>query len=104
MKITKKSMNDMKGKLVRVRWSDASADATDDGSSKELLRDHDACIYDTYGLVIGLTKGDLVLTSDKRVGKKDEYRGKLNIPKTCVIEFEVVWIDQDRVPKLKKKN
>jgi|TARA_R100000750_G_C2328303_1_gene89122 hypothetical protein len=90
MKITKKSVAGIKGKLVRIRWSDASADATDDGSPKELLRDHDSCIYDTFGLVIGFSKGDLVLTSDRRVGPKEEYRGKLNIPKMCVIDLEVI--------------
>ncbi len=47
-------------------------------------------MYDTYGLVIGLIKGDVVLTSDKRVEKKDEYRGKLNIPKKCLVELEVI--------------
>ncbi len=53
MKITKKTLESIKGKLVRVRWVDASADSTDDGSIKELLRDHESCMYDTYGLVIG---------------------------------------------------
>jgi hypothetical protein len=90
MKITKKLLDGINGKLVRVRWADASADSTDDGSIKELLRDHESCLYDTYGLVIGLIKGDVVLTSDKRVGKKDEYRGKLNIPKSCVVDLEVI--------------
>ena len=33
MKITKKSLDRIKGKLVRIRWEDASADSTDDGSS-----------------------------------------------------------------------
>tara|TARA_R110002051_G_scaffold175164_3_gene245211 strand:- start:235 stop:507 length:273 start_codon:yes stop_codon:yes gene_type:complete len=89
MKITKKLIDSIKGKLVCVRWPDASADATDDGSPNELLRDHDSCIYDTYGLVIGLTKIDLVLTSDKRVGK-EEYRGKLNIPRKWVMNLEVI--------------
>ena len=42
MKITKKSLERIKGKLVRVRWTDASADSTDDGSISELLRDHEA--------------------------------------------------------------
>ena len=37
-----------------------------------------------------LIKGDIVLTSDKRVEKKDEYRGKLNIPKKCLIDLEVI--------------
>ena len=90
MKITKKSLEDIKGKLVRVRWADASADSTDDGSIKELLRDHESCMYDTYGLLIGLAKGEVVLASDKRVEKKDEYRGKLNLPKQCVIDIEVI--------------
>ena len=55
MKITKKTLDAIKGKLVRIRWVDASADSTDDGSIKELLRDHESCMYDTYGLIIGLS-------------------------------------------------
>jgi len=90
MKITKKSLDGINGKLVRIRWADASADSTDDGSISELLRDHETCVYDTYGLLIGLIKGDIVLTSDKRVEKKDEYRGKLNIPKKCLLDLEVI--------------
>ena len=90
MKITKKLLEGIKGKLVRVRWTDASADSTDDGSIKELLRDHESCVYDTYGLMIGLAKGEVVLASDKRVEKKDEYRGKLNLPKKCLLDLEVI--------------
>ena len=41
------------GSLVRVRWPDASADACDDGSPKEILRDHLSVVYDSYGLVCG---------------------------------------------------
>ena len=89
MKITTKKIREIEGKLVRVRWPDASADPTEEGSPKELLRDHEAVIYDTYGLVVGLVKGDLVMTSDKRVGK-NEQRGKLNIPKNWIIELEVI--------------
>ena len=40
-------------------------------------------------MVIGLTKIDLVLTSDKRVGK-EEYRGKLNIPRKWIMNLEVI--------------
>ena len=47
-------------------------------------------MYDTYGLIIGLSKGEIVLTSDQRVEKKDEYRGKLNIPKKCLLDLEVI--------------
>ena len=90
MKITKKSLESIKGKLVRVRWTDASADSTDDGSIKELLRDHESCVYDTYGLMIGLAKGEVVLASAQRAEKKDEYRGKLNLPKKCLIDLEVI--------------
>ena len=90
MKITKKSLESIKGKLVRVRWTDASADSTDDGSIKELLRDHESCVYDTYGLMIGLAKGEVVLASDQRAEKKDEYRGKLNLPKKCLLDLEVI--------------
>ena len=90
MKITKKSLESIKGKLVRVRWTDASADSTDDGSIKELLRDHESCVYDTYGLMIGLAKGEVVLASDQRAEKNDEYRGKLNLPKKCLIDLEVI--------------
>ena len=90
MKITKKSLESIKGKLIRVRWTDASADSTDDGSIKELLRDHESCVYDTYGLMIGLAKGEVVLASDQRAEKKDEYRGKLNLPKKCLIDLEVI--------------
>ena len=90
MKITKKSLESIKGKLVRVRWTDASADSTDDGSIKELLRDHESCVYDTYGLMIGLAKGEVVLASDQRAEKKDEYRGKLNLPKKCLIDLDVI--------------
>ena len=74
---------------MRVRWSDASADAYDDGSPKEILRDHLSVTYDSYGLWIGISKEDVVLTNDKRVDK-DEYRGKINIPKRWVMEIEVV--------------
>jgi hypothetical protein len=89
MKITVKKIKEIEGKLVRVRWPDASADPTEEGSPKELLRDHEAVIYDTYGLVVGLIKGDLILTSDKRVGK-NEQRGTLNIPKKWIMELEVI--------------
>ena len=92
-KITAKFLKSIKqGSLVRVTWPDASADATDDGSPKVLLRDHDAIVYQTYGLFIGLAKGDLVLTSDKRVDK-DEYRGKLNIPRKWIMDIEVIQDD-----------
>ena len=77
------------GSLVRVRWPDASADACDDGSPSELLRDHLSVIYDSYGLWIGVSKGDIVLTNDKRVSK-DEYRGKINIPKRWVMDIEII--------------
>ena len=77
------------GSLVRVRWPDASADACDDGAPIEILRDHLSVIYDSYGLWIGITKEDVVLTNDKRVDK-DEYRGKINIPKRWVMEIEVI--------------
>ena len=60
-----------------------------DGSIASLLRDHEAVIYDTYGLYIGVSKGDLILTNDKRVDK-DEYRGTLNIPKKWVIYIEEI--------------
>jgi hypothetical protein len=46
-------------------------------------------IYDSYGLWIGISKEDVVLTNDKRVDK-DEYRGKINIPKRWVMEIEVI--------------
>ena len=74
---------------MRVRWPDVSADACDAGSPKEILRDHLSVIYDSYGLWIGISKEDVVLTNDKRVDK-DEYRGKINIPKRWVMEIEVI--------------
>ena len=77
------------GSLVRVRWPDASADACDDGSPKEILRDHLSVVYDSYGLWIGVSKEDVIMTSDKRVDN-DEYRGKLNIPKRWVMDIEIV--------------
>ena len=77
------------GSLCRVKWPDASGDVTGDGSPEIILRDHEAVIYDTYGLYIGVSKGDVILTSDKRFDK-DEFRGTLNIPKKWVMEFEVI--------------
>ncbi len=89
-KITTKFLKSIpQGSLCRVRWPDASADACDDGSPSELLRDHLSVIYDSYGLWIGISKEDVVLTSDKRVDK-DEYRGKINIPKRWVMEVEMI--------------
>ncbi len=89
-KITGKFLKSIpQGSLVRVRWPDASADACDDGSASELLRDHLSVIYDSYGLWIGVSREDVVLTSDQRVDK-DEYRGKLNIPKRWVMEVEII--------------
>jgi len=41
-------------------------------------------------LMIGLAKGEVVLASDQRVEKKDEYRGKLNLPKKCLLDLEVI--------------
>ena len=98
-RITTKFLKSIKqGALVKVTWPDASADATDDGSPKVLLRDHDAIVYQTYGLFIGLAKGDLVLTSDKRVDR-DEYRGKLNIPRKWIMDIEVIQDDtSDNIP------
>ena len=75
--------------LVRVRWPDASADACDDGSPKEILRDHLSVVYDSYGLWIGMSKEDVIMTSDKRVDN-DEYRGKINIPKRWIMDIEIV--------------
>ena len=74
---------------MRVRGPDASAEAVEDGTPKEILRDHLSVIYDSYGLWIGISKEDVVLTNDKRVDK-DEYRGKINIPKRWVMEIEVI--------------
>ena len=74
---------------MRVRWPDASAEAVEDGTHKEILRDHLSVIYDSYGLWICISKEDVVLTNDKR-GDKDEYRGKINIPKRWVMEIEVI--------------
>ena len=88
-KITSKFLKSIEpGSLLRVRWPDASCELTD-GSPSELLRDHDAVIYDTFGLYIGLAKGDVVMTSDKRVGRL-EYRQKLNIPRKWVLEIEII--------------
>jgi len=89
-KITGKFLKSIEeGSLVRVRWPDASADACDDGSPKVLLRDHLSVIYDSYGLWIGVSKEDIILTNDKLV-HKNEYRGKINIPKRWVMEIEVI--------------
>ena len=77
------------GSLVRVRWPDASADACDDGSPKEILRDHLSVVYDSYGLWIGMSKEDVIMTSDKLVDN-DEYRGKINIPKRWIMDIEIV--------------
>ena len=77
------------GSLVRVRWPDASADACDDGSPKEILRDHLSVVYDSYGLWIGMSKEDVIMTSDKRIDN-DEYRGKINIPKRWIMDIEVI--------------
>ncbi len=77
------------GSLIRVRWPDASAGATDDGSIQEILDDHDPVVYDTVGFFIGVAKGDVVLTSDQRVDR-NEYRGTLNIPKKWIIEVEII--------------
>jgi len=46
-------------------------------------------VYDSYGLWIGVSREDVILTNDKRVDK-DEYRGKLNIPKRWVMDIEVI--------------
>ena len=89
-KITNKFLKSIpQGALVRVRWPDASADACDDGSPSEILRDHLSVVYDSYGLWIGVSREDVILTNDKRVDK-DEYRGKLNIPKRWVMDIEVI--------------
>lgn len=89
-RITKKTFEAIApGSLIRVRWPDASAGATDDGSIQEILDEHDPVVYDTVGFFIGLAKGDVVLTSDKRVDR-DEYRGTLNIPKKWIIEIEPI--------------
>ena len=77
------------GSLVRVRWPDASADACDDGSPKEILREHLSVVYDSYELWIGMSKEDVIMTSDKRVDN-DEYRGKINIPKRWIMDIEIV--------------
>ena len=87
--ITKQLKKIKAGSLVRVRWPDASGDTTGDGSIQALLRDHESVVYDTYGLYIGVSKGDVILTNDKRVDK-DEYRGTLNIPKKWVIDIEEI--------------
>ena len=89
-KITNKFLKSIpQGSLVRVRWPDASADACDDGSPDEILRDHLSVVYDSYGLWIGVSREDVILTNDKRVDK-DEYRGKLNNPKRWVMDIEVI--------------
>ena len=89
-RITKKTFDAITpGSLIRVRWPDASAGATDDGSIQEILDDHDPVVYDTVGFYIGLAKGDLVLTSDQRVDR-DEYRGTLNIPKKWIMEIQII--------------
>jgi hypothetical protein len=89
-RITKKTFEAITpGSLIRVRWPDASAGATDDGSIQEILDDHDPVVYDTVGFFIGVAKGDVVLTSDQRVDR-DEYRGTLNIPKKWIIEIQLI--------------
>ncbi len=65
-----------------------------DGSIASLLRDHEAVIYDTYGLYIGVSKGDMILTSEKVVDK-DDYRGTLNIPKKWVIDIEEITYNEE---------
>ena len=89
-KITNKFLKSIpEGSLVRVRWPDASADACDDGSPKEILRDHLSVVYDSYGLWIGMSKEDVIMTSDKRIDN-DEYRGKIHIPKRWIMDIEVI--------------
>ena len=89
-KITNKFLKSIpEGSLVRVRWPDASADACDDGSPKEILRDHLSVVYDSYGLWIGMSKEDVIMTSDKRIDN-DEYRGKINIPKRWIMDIDVI--------------
>jgi len=89
-KITNKFLKSIpEGSLVRVRWPDASADACDDGSPKEILRDHLSVVYDSYGLWIGMSKEDVIMTSDKRIDN-EEYRGKINIPKRWIMDIEIV--------------
>ena len=89
-KITNKFLKSIpEGSLVRVRWPDASADACDDGSPKEILRDHLSVVYDSYGLWIGMSKEDVIMTSNKRIDN-DEYRGKINIPKRWIMDIEVI--------------
>jgi|TARA_R100000049_G_C1945082_1_gene90019 hypothetical protein len=101
-KITKKFLRELpieEGDLCRVRWPDAACDGTADGSPKEILRDHETIVYDTYGLYLGLAKvthegvaiTDLVMTSDKRVWDgKAEHRGSLSIPLKMIMEIEVI--------------
>ena len=46
-------------------------------------------MYDSYGLWIGMSKEDVIMTSDKRIDN-DEYRGKINIPKRWIMDIEVI--------------
>lgn len=89
MKITARHLRKVPvGALVRVRWPDASAEPTESGTAEEMVGNHKATIYDTFGLYLGYNKVDVILSNDQEVD--GEYRGKLNIPRRWLMDLQII--------------